>query len=124
MSYLSLKPSEILYSQSSIANKFTNGDHGQIGEVLDDIMEDRLTISELPEIEVKCIDGSYVSCDNRRLWILKQLERLGRVNEVSVQIVKRICRRKSARTSNVRIRGMGPGGNWASKERGEVDEVS
>ena len=124
MLYLSLKPSEILYSQISIANKFIKGDYGQIGEVLDDIMEDRLSISELPKIEVTCIDGSYVSCDNRRLRILKQLERLGRVNEVSVQIVKRICRRKSARTSNVRIRGMGPGGNWASKERGEVDEVS
>jgi hypothetical protein len=52
---------------------FTNG--LQIGEVLDDIMEDRLSISRLPTIEVKCIDGSYVSSDNRRLWILKQLER-------------------------------------------------
>jgi hypothetical protein len=39
---LSLKPSEILYSQSSIANKFIKGGHGLIGEVLDDIMEDRL----------------------------------------------------------------------------------
>jgi hypothetical protein len=123
MSYLSLKPSEILYSQSSIANKFTNGDHGQIGEVLDDIMEDRLTISELPEIEVKCIDGSYVSCDNRRLWILKQLERLGRVNEVSVKKTGRMPRQKSARTNNVRIRGMGPGGIWAFKDIDDVDEV-
>jgi hypothetical protein len=57
MSCLSLKPSEIMYSQSSIANKFIKGDHGQIGEVLDDIMEDRLPISRLPTIEVKCIDG-------------------------------------------------------------------
>jgi hypothetical protein len=24
----------------------------------------------------------------------------------------------------VQIRGIGPGGNWASKERGDVDEVS
>jgi hypothetical protein len=76
-----------LYSQSSIANKFIKGDHGQIGEVLDDIMEDRFPISKLPTIEVKCIDGRYVSCDNRRLWILKQLERLGRVNQVSVKPV-------------------------------------
>ena len=124
MSRLSLKPSEILYSQSSIANKFIKGGHGLIGEVLDDIMEDRLSISSLPKIKVKCIDGSYVSCDNRRLWILKQLERLGRLNEVSVKIAKRICRRKSARTSNVRIRGIGPGGIWAFKERADVDEVS
>jgi hypothetical protein len=44
MPNLSLKPSDILYSQSSIANKFTNG--LQIGEVLDDIMED--FIAETP----------------------------------------------------------------------------
>jgi len=124
MSYLSLKPSEILYSQSSIANKFTNGDHGLIGEVLDDIMEDRLPISRIPKIKVKCIDGSYVSCDNRRLWILKQLERLGRVNQVSVKLTtRRMPRHKSARTNNVKIRGMGPGGIWAFKDIDDVDEV-
>jgi len=111
-----------MYSQNSIGNKFRNG--LQIGEVLDDIMEDRLSISRLPTIEVMCIDGRYVSSDNRRLWILKQLEKLGRVSEVSVKIARRICRRKSARTRNVRIRGMYPGGNWAFKERGDVDKVS
>jgi len=122
MPNLNLKPSDIMYSQNSIGNKFKNGD--QIGEVLDDIMEDRLSISRLPTIEVKYIDGRYVSSDNRRLWILKQLERLGSVNQVSVKTTKRISRQKSARTSNVQIRGIGPGGNWASKERGDVDEVS
>ena len=124
MSCLSLKPSEIMYSQSSIANKFIKSDHGQIGEVLDDIMEDKLSISKLPTIEVKCIDGSYVSSDNRRLWILKQLERLGRVNEVNVKTTRWMSKQKSARTNNVKIRGIGPGGIWAFKERGDVDEVS
>jgi len=126
MPNLSLKPSEILYSQSSIAYKFRddkykNGD--QIGKVLDDIMEDRLSISRLPTIEVKCIDGRYVSCDNRRLWILKQLERLGRVNEVNVKTTKWISGKKSYRTNNVIIRGIGPGGNWAFKDIDDVDEV-
>ena len=124
MSCLSLKPSEIMYSQSSIANKFIKGDHGLIGEVLDDIMEDRLSISKLPTIEVKCIDGRYVSSDNRRLWILKQLERLGRVNQVSVKIARWMSRQKSARTNNVKIRGIhGPGGIWAFKDIDDVDEI-
>jgi len=55
---------------------------------------------------------------------LKQLERLGRVNEVNVKITRSMPKQKSARTNNVKIRGIGSGGNWASKERGEVDEVS
>ena len=122
MTNLNLKPSDIMYSQNSIGNKFKNGD--QIGEVLDDIMEDRLSISKLPTIEVKCIDGSYVSSDNRRLWILKQLERLGRVNEVNVKTTRWMSKQKSARINNVKIRGIGPGGIWAFKERGDVDEVS
>ena len=121
MPNLSIKPSEILYSQSSIADKFTNGD--QIGEVLDDIMEDRLLISRLPTIEVMCIDGRYVSSDNRRLWILKQLERLGRVNEVNVKTTRWMSKKKSCRTNSVKIRGMGPGGNWAFKDIDDVDEV-
>ena len=58
MPNLNLKPSDIMYSQNSIGNKFKNGD--QIGEVLDNIMEDKLSISKLPTIEVKCIDGRYV----------------------------------------------------------------
>ena len=111
-----------MYSQNSIGNKFKNG--LQIGEVLDDIMEDRLSIYKLPTIKVKCINGRYVSFDNRRLWILKHLERLGSVNQISVKTSRQICRQKSARTNNVQIRGMGPGGNWAFKERGDVDEVS
>jgi hypothetical protein len=122
MTNLNLKPSDIMYSQNSIGNKFKNGD--QIGEVLDNIMEDKLSISKLPTIEVKCIDGRYVSSNSRRLWILEQLERLGSANQVSVKIARRMCRRKSARTSNVRIRGMGPGGIWVFKERGDVDEVN
>jgi hypothetical protein len=54
MTNLNLKPSDIMYSQNSIGNKFKNGD--QIGEVLDDIMEDRLSISKLPTIEVKILN--------------------------------------------------------------------
>lgn len=113
MANLNLKPSDIMYSQKSIGNKFKNGI--QIGDVLDDIMEDKLSISKLPTIKVKNINGRYVSSDNRRLWIFKELERLGSVNQVSVKTTRRISRHKSARTNNVEIRGKSPGGNWAFK---------
>jgi hypothetical protein len=53
----------------------------------------------------------------------KQLERLGRVNEVNVKTTRWMSRQKSARTNNVKIRGMGPGGIWAFKDINDVDEV-
>ena len=68
------------------------------------------------EVMYHLITGDY--------GFLKQLERLGRVNEVNVKTTRWMSRQKSARTNNVKIRGIGPGGIWAFKERGDVDEVS
>lgn len=109
-----VKPSEILYSQVSIANKFKNG--RLIGEVLDDILDGILSVQDIPMIQVKLIDGKYVSADNRRLWILKELERLHHLVRVEVRTTRRIDWRKSARTDNVKIRGGGPGGKSADVE--------
>lgn len=62
-------------------------------------------------IQVKFIDDKYVSADNRRLWILKELERLGYLEQIEVIIItKKIDPKKSARTDHVKIRGGGPGG--------------
>ncbi|VDH90598.1 Hypothetical predicted protein [Mytilus galloprovincialis] len=104
------RPSEIMYSQVSIANTFKNGE--SIGDVLDDIMEDRLSVSSVPAISVQCIKGKVVSADNRRLWILKQLEKLGHLTTVEVKRTKWMAKDKSARTQNVKIRGGSPGGKW------------
>ncbi|VDH90597.1 Hypothetical predicted protein [Mytilus galloprovincialis] len=116
-----VKPSEILYSQVSIANKFKNG--RLIGEVLDDILEGITSVGDIPMIEVKLIDGKYVSADNRRLWILKELERLHRLVRVEVKTAKKIDRRKSARTDNIRIRGGGPGGKSADIDLKSIHQM-
>lgn len=110
----SVKPSDVLYSQDSIASKFKNG--RLIGEVLDEIyVYESLSVQDLPMIEVKLIDGEYVSADNRRLWILKELEKLGHLKQVKVIITtKKMDRRKSARTDQIKIRGDGPG-DWSAE---------
>ncbi|XP_052069380.1 uncharacterized protein LOC127708521 [Mytilus californianus] len=108
MTCYNVKPSEVLFSQVSIANKFKDG--RLIGEVRDDIYDGIMSVKDLPMIEVKLIDGKYVSADNRRLWILKQLERLRHLSRVEVINIRRIDRRKSARTDHVKIRGGNPGG--------------
>lgn len=109
MGLLTLRPSEILYSQNTISNKFKNG--LLIGEVLDDILNGKMQHNDLPRIEVALINGDYVSADNRRLWILKELEDLGHLEEVVVKSVKSIYRGKPARSNYIKLRGNGPGGN-------------
>lgn len=107
--YVAVSPSDIYYSQTSISNKFRNGH--QIGEVLDDILDGRISHHSLPAINVMKTDGGLVSADNRRLWVLKQLEEHGHVTEINVNIVRRIDRRKCVKNKHVKVRGGGPGGN-------------
>jgi len=55
-------PSDIVYSQKSIKNIFQdkNGHPGQlIGEVLDDIYEERLSLSDIPIISVVERNGKF-----------------------------------------------------------------
>ena len=113
MPYFTVKPSEVLYSQDSIGNKFKNGD--RIGDVLDDILEGNMSVKSLPKIKVKFSDGKYISADNRRLWILKQLEMRGEVNKVTVKTTRHIPRTKPARTEFVKIRGGSPGGSSVAR---------
>ncbi|XP_045213797.2 uncharacterized protein LOC123564354 [Mercenaria mercenaria] len=83
-----LRPSDIRYSQSSISSQFKDGTN--IGQLLDDIFFGRCFASAIPQIEVSHIEGHWVSADNRRLWVFKQLEILGRLDFITVKVSKRI----------------------------------
>lgn len=109
MVLIELQPSEILFSQKSIKHRFQdkNNQPGQhIGEVLDDIVQGRVKIQSIPKIEVINEDGLWISGDNRRLWIFKQLEHLGQVDKITVKHVKRINTKKLTGISHsIAIRG-------------------
>lgn len=47
----------------------------------------RCKISDVPKISVLKESGKWVTADNRRLWVFKQLERLGKVDMISVNQV-------------------------------------
>ncbi|KAL4240244.1 hypothetical protein ACF0H5_001038 [Mactra antiquata] len=87
-----LSPSEIRYSQSSISCKFSNGTN--IGKLLDDIVFGHCLPSDIPIIVVTRINNTWVSADNRRLWIFKQLELLSIVETIRVKVVKKIYQKK------------------------------
>ncbi|WAR00535.1 hypothetical protein MAR_024907 [Mya arenaria] len=107
---LTLKPSEIS------SHKFKNG--RQIGQVLDDICEGRISVSSFPLISVMKRDGRWTTSDNRRLWVFRELERLGKLDEIAVVQVYSIHDKKLTTINggvSVKVRGTGPGGIWHNR---------
>ncbi|KAH3896137.1 hypothetical protein DPMN_020310 [Dreissena polymorpha] len=62
-------------------------------------------------------DGKWVTLDNRRLWVFKELERLGKCDRVYVEVGYSFPSAKlTARKSGVKIDVRGsPGGTWYNK---------
>ena len=116
---LRLKPSEIMFSQATINNVFDRKSrhrHNLVGETLDDICEGRCLINNLPTISVMKRDGKWVTSDNRRLWVFRELERLGKCDSITVNETRHIDSRKlNSSNGGVSVgfhRGRSPGGRW------------
>lgn len=114
-----LKPSEIYFTQSSISSTFgrsTQHNRKKIGETLDDLVKGHCSVQSIPRIGVLKEGGKWWTADNRRLWIFRHLEKLGKCTTIPVNIIYCIDSRK--RTTNnggtdIRIyRGNDPGGYW------------
>ncbi|XP_045204471.2 uncharacterized protein LOC123557206 [Mercenaria mercenaria] len=115
-----LRPSEIFYSQDSINNVFDkqcNHRYKPIGETLDVICEGRCSVNDIPTITVVERDGKWTTADNRRLWVFRQLERLGKCEKIHVQKGYYIPSGKLTSFNggeSVSVRGS-PGGYWHLK---------
>ncbi|XP_071158506.1 uncharacterized protein [Mytilus edulis] len=94
---MDLRPSEIYFSQEEINSRFDkNSRHGgkNIGETLDELMEERCSINSIPKIRVMWMDGKWVTADNRRLWVFRHLEKLEKCTTISVDRTYEIPSRK------------------------------
>ncbi|XP_045213498.2 uncharacterized protein LOC123564191 [Mercenaria mercenaria] len=86
-----IEPSDIYYSQDSISKYFDRRSlHGTqtIGQTLDQVIIGYCSVSSIPTISVVRIrehGDKWFSLDNRRLWVFKQLERLGYLDTVEVR---------------------------------------
>ena len=104
--FIWLRPSEICYSQCSISSKFADGSN--IGELLEDILIGRCFVSGIPFITVVKYNDSWITMDNRRLWVFKQLESLDRCEQIQAKVRKKLPpNRLTTKTSGktIRIRG-------------------
>ncbi|XP_021354750.1 uncharacterized protein LOC110451197 [Mizuhopecten yessoensis] len=116
---LTLRPSEIRFSQDSISNVFhekTNHADTHIGETLDALLTGKCNISEIPPITVVYMNENWYSADNRRLWVFRKLEELGQCTEIPVQKGRRRIPRKKLTTKNdgtdIRVRRDPGGYHW------------
>ena len=83
-----LRPSDIYFSQDSIKNTFQERcphSYNTVGETLDDLCEGRINVNDIPPISVLNKGGKWFTGDNRRLWIFRHLERLGKCTTIPVR---------------------------------------
>ncbi|XP_052273741.1 uncharacterized protein LOC127873790 [Dreissena polymorpha] len=113
-----LKPSDIYYSQDSIRSTFgdsTIHSRKRIGETLDDIINGKCQVSQIPVIKVTHTRGKWYTSNNRRLWVFKQLQRLGKCEQIPARRCRRLPRNKFTTKNegvDIQVRGLGPGGEW------------
>ena len=88
---VSLKPSEILFTHSVINERFT-GCGKLLNETLQEIIDNKTSINDIPKIKVFYVNSGkniiYMSENNRRLWVFKELQRNGILDTINVRLEK------------------------------------
>ncbi|XP_053400810.1 uncharacterized protein LOC123558238 [Mercenaria mercenaria] len=116
-----LKPSEIFFSQDSINNVFDKNcghKYKPIGETLDALCEGRCSVGSIPTISVVKHNNKWFTADNRRLWVFRNLERLGKCDKIYVSEGFYIPPSKFTTYNggeSVYVRNGSPGGFWHRK---------
>lgn len=78
----------------------------------------RCSINDIPKISVIRLDEKWVTADNRRLWVFRELERLGKCTNIQVEQTSCLPKRKMTSRNGgvaVRVRGQ-PGGFWHKRQ--------
>lgn len=102
---MELKPSEIYFSQAEINNVFdkkSRHPRKNLGETLDELVEGRCSIADIPTISVVSMNGKWVTADNRRLWVFRHLEKLEKCTTIRVNQAHSIDSRKLNSTNGGR----------------------
>ena len=82
---ISIRPSEIYFSHSKINKRFT-GCKKLIAESLNEITSGKTKISDIPKIKLYVAGDRYISENNRRLYLFKELEKLGLLTTITCRL--------------------------------------
>lgn len=111
---IEIKPSNIHFSVAIIDNVFHRNSHhcySRIGETLDSLCEGKIKIRDIPPISVIRYNSGWLTVNNRRLWVFRQMERLGKCARIPVVVVKEIAVLTYITEVKVTVRE-NPGGIW------------
>lgn len=114
-------PSEIRFSQDSIANHWKDNSSG-IGITLDQLLKGEITPDNIPTITVSIRIGLLYTSDNRRLWVFKKLQDFGKCESIKV-IYGYINPRKFTTTNygtSIYVRGDPGGSVWKTWRKDTV----
>lgn len=83
---IELDPSIIYFTHSKLRKKFSDGK--LVEETLKEILDGNLKVEDLPKIKVMYDPATerYISMNNRRLWVIKQLNSLGKCQSIMAHI--------------------------------------
>ncbi|XP_060071687.1 uncharacterized protein LOC132551551 [Ylistrum balloti] len=121
MTILYLRPSEIRYSQDSVAYYFGQGRYSgiSIGQTLDELLLHKCHVNDIPTITVSLHNGLWYCGDNRRLWVFRKCEELGIID--SVPAYEGYINPSKFTTFNqgvsIRVRGSPGGREWTRRNR-------
>lgn len=87
---ITLSPERIYFTHSRVRPQFT-GCNKVIADTLKEIVEGRTRVTDIPMITVIENDGNYFSLNNRRLYLFKELLKLGLIPSEGV-----LCQLKPA----------------------------
>jgi hypothetical protein len=123
---MELKPSEIYFSQAEINNVFNKRSchpYKNLGETLDELVEGRCRISDIPTISVVWRNEKWVTTDNRRLWVFRNLEQLGKCTTIRVNETNSIDPRKLDSKNGGRTVRFHPGRSSSGKWHHRVANI-
>ena len=103
-----IRPLNIRFAHDSVSHKFSCG--RRLDDTLDELWYGRIRVTDILQmIVVRVGDLWFAYTGNRRLWVFHNLEELGRLHTIDVQVTPEGIPRRRLTTKNmgisVRVRG-------------------
>ncbi|XP_039268831.2 uncharacterized protein LOC120343873 [Styela clava] len=82
---VSISPDSLRYTQDSISSNFKNGK--SLEKAINDVAKRVLSVESFPVMEVYSLGGKFWCRNNRRLYVMKELQMRGHLEEIVVDYV-------------------------------------